>query len=391
MKKFNIELLFVLATCLVLPCIMGLEYGREFFYLSFCILTSLLVILTCEGDKYKIMFFTYFFVFLFITLSFFYISNLPVLVGPDEERFYTGLLSYRNNYDFYMANSIAHIKDSYIVLSSSYPIFGMLLNPIMDMYAISGPEIAIPINFIMLLVSVVIFKNILLGRVKSNYWLFIILCLPSFTYHSSIFAKDILSNFIVFLSLYYLFNRSFLLFIITLILSIALRPYSFVVVAIYFIFIRKEMKYMILCSVFSLLLVFLFSGLTGLVNTVFTTLYLIVSPNPLGSEYRVDYLPLYFESIAFFLFYITSVYLNFKSKNFNLLIIFHLALISYASIMAVMAFYGSISYGFEYQMGQMGGNVVRKKLPIVPLVILYFYLSIHGKNNKFKTVNQEAT
>ncbi|HDM8209784.1 TPA: hypothetical protein P0E34_005041 [Vibrio campbellii] len=358
--------------------IINMDNGYEYFLFGFLLFINAYLFTDASSSLISKLLFLCFSTSIYILCGLYFKENLDVLIGPDEYRFYQEYVDYSYDRIGYLIDSISHVVDNNFFHSSSYPVFGFFINPLIDFirFDTSSHKYIIPINFFLLFLILILLKNIFSISKYNNTYILLFSLSPAVIYHSLIYAKDILSLFLIFLSCLACTRKKVFLFFILLVLASLLRPYAIAIVFVYLSFFFLSARNISVCVLVCLLVTYFFVGISGVVNAFITVPYLVISPNPTNIlEGRVDYFPLYFESIIFSLLYMSSIFACIHRRKLDLLIIFHLCLLVYSVVMVLVGYTGSLSYGNSYSFGDMGGNLVRKKIPMIPLIILFFYFS----------------
>ncbi|WP_269687685.1 MULTISPECIES: hypothetical protein [Halopseudomonas] len=305
---------------------------------------------------------------IFYAINFYYFKNLDVLVGPDEIRFNDGFYNYIYSPFEYVAWAVGSIVDSKIVFSSSYPVLGVILYPLFSVSGPYDPQLMVLFN-LSLLLAVVCF-----GLSSGYRWsVLLVLLSPQILYHANIYAKDVLSLALCCFAVYLFYRKNIFLFMAVLVLATALRPYSGVVVFIYICVLNGYSKILLYAAFFSLAFVMLFSGAAGVVNSILISQYLIVSPNPFSFKVGLEgYSYLYIEAWILLVAYTVVSFFTLVSRAVREKYLMMVSgLVIYASVMALIGSYSSDFYGLEYKAGSLSGNIVRKKIMMMPYVYVF--------------------
>lgn len=312
----------------------------------------------------------------------FYSRNLDILVGPDEKRYFEGFYLFSQHPWLFLRDAFSQLVETRFILTGSYNVFGLICYPIFWLSGDYRPEIG-PLFNVTLLFAV---ASILIHRASD--WRIVgailaLFCAPQMLYHANIFAKDVLVLIIISFSLFFLVKKKWVLALVALAVATSMRPYSIVVLFIYYGTFYYSAWVMHLAALVSVLVCAAFVN-EGWLNVPLAAGYLVVSPNPFSFQVvRHDYLPLYFEAwvllLVLFWRFTQSIRSRVLMSRFAL---FGSGLIIYASVMVLLGGYGAEAYGLNYEVGGLVGNVVRKKLMIAPLVYLFLFclLSPGAKN-----------
>lgn len=320
-----------------------------------------------------------------------YTILLDPLTTLDATRYYAQVILYQNNFaqffDFFWEEFTTNH-----VMSSAYPSFGIIYIPFYILFNTDNAFLIVILNTISLIL-IAYFSYLI---TKKNFWqvvnnneLFLslifagVLISPTLMFWSSTFSKDVFSILIAIIALYFLLNKRYILFFIFLVYATMLRPYSIAIILIYFAFYKGTTKVMWAGILGSLAIVAYNVGLTGVINTFNTMVYLIASPNPLSLENWNRFFLLEIEIILILIMLALSIYVfvnKKESRKFYLLALS--ALFIYSCVMTMVGFGVIDSRDEIYSLGSVGDDISRKKLPIIVLyytVISYTIVNLKSK------------
>jgi len=258
--------------------------------------------------------------------------------------------------------------------------FGVIFYPFYSIFNFQDEYFLAVFNSLLMIFSIFIIfkigKNNFYSDIisKDLFLLFLVIGLfssGSLYFYSTVFLKDLTNLFACLIAVYALIKKRYFWFFILLLFAIHTRSYSIAVIYFYYVFLKKDMKLAVLgllgCSAF----VAYHAGATGLINTVFSSISLLISPNPfdLGnwSLYGLRTFETLMVSIGAFL---TGIIFIVNKESRKMISIFLIVLFSYACIMSTVGFSWHDQRGWDYGIGTIGDNVARKKLPIIGMIYL---------------------
>lgn len=261
--------------------------------------------------------------------------------------------------------------------------FGIIFYPFYAIFNFQDPYFIAVFNSLLMIFSVYIIFN--LGKnhfetsVKSVDLFLILLVIGLFTsgnlyFYSTVFLKDITNLFACLLAVYALIKKRYFWFFIFLLFAIHTRAYSIAVIYFYYVFLKKDMRLATLgllgCSTFLVI----YAEPSALINTVFSSLSLLVSPNPLDlSNWNVYGLRTFETLIVSIGVFLTTILFVINRSSRKMILIFVIVLFSYACIMSAVGYTVIDQRGLDYGIGLVGDDVSRKKLPIIG--ITYFMIT----------------
>lgn len=311
------------------------------------------------------------------------------LEGPDEIHYFYNLKYYRNELlkllDFFI---IEFKKDT--LLTTAYASFGIFYIPFYKIFNLKNPGSAIFFNLLFFLLYINMLMKIIAMKIKNKMTLNVIytcLMLEATSVHYLVtFNKDIFSNYITILSLYLFFKEKKLLSIIILFYAILVRPYAIVVFIIYyFLYIKNKNRTLIIVLLLSSLIIMKKIGIIGIFNSLIAVLLFFIMPLPFRySNYITNPIETC-QSLILIIFSLVILYrLFFKKLKSKDIIMSLIGILIYSQAMIMLGFNLFNSKKLAYGLGSMGDNFVRKKMPIVPIIIIFIVEILINKKVKIK-------
>lgn len=311
-----------------------------------------------------------------------YAATLDPLKGPDEKHYFAQVAAFQNLGSFFRYAWEQIQLNGFNV--SAYPIFGMLYMPFYKGAHLDDPLAIVVFNSLLLLL--VAHQTCLLcrdhfpfplpagGDTKLQAWTaFGLFVSPSFMFMSSIFAKDVTSVLLGLLGALLLLRRRYVLFVAVMLYATGLRDYAIVYTLGYWALLRGRTNTALAMLAVSAAAVFAFAGASGVMNAGLLTVYLYLSPNPLNAS-NWDPAVLYrtLEAIWMTFSLIASVVVYVKapaSRRFYRIGLIVLA--TYACTLILVGYMTVVTRELDYGVGTIGDNMVRKKLPVLPLLYMF--------------------
>lgn len=325
-----------------------------------------------------------FFVFgWWLSISIFNYMNLDMAVSPDAIKYRDYYYEFRGDPGRFFLSVYNEAKASKYYDVSSYSVVGAIFYPVSYLFDETDiGSVFLILNLLFALGAALLYGGAI-DKLSSKYntqkkiafflWIFS----PVVIYHYQVFSKDILSCFLCAVSVYFFSGKKLLSGVFFLVLATMLRPYSIAIVFSIYFFLSDDTNRLLQGSVASLIVVIFMAGFEGVVNSILVLLYMPISPNFFGfSIERNDYIPLYFESFLFFLgiqVLLISLFYSKSARDFCKHCL--LALFVYACVMTVLGKYSADHYDTAYQVGTMGNNALRKKIPILPIYLSMIFVS----------------
>lgn len=277
----------------------------------------------------------------------------------------------------YIREAIGSLFSSRIYDTSSYSVIAVFFYPLIDVFFKGNVDLGFRVlNFIFAcLTAIYSCMSVRVFRADPRLALCFVLWLisPVVVFHYDVYSKDIFSSLLCMMSVFFLGKKNILASVVFFVLATMLRPYSVAVIFIYYVILSGHIKVVFYAALASAVLCLLFSGVSGLLNAIIVSFYMPLSPNIFGLRVeRIDYFPMYIESLIVFLGFLFVIRASFSAyyrKRFLYPILGGMAI--YGCVMALLGKYSSDYHDYDYGVGVMGNNALRKKLAIIPL---YYYL-----------------
>jgi hypothetical protein len=311
-----------------------------------------------------------------------YAWTTEVLAGPDEIGYFAQVDRFHSVGSFF--SHIAEVLGGQWLLGTAFLSFPILYLPFFGFYGLEAAESIAALNALFWLLSVIITAACAHRFLKPRYpelsvglACSLALLSPSAMYFASIFAKDTASAFLCVLTVLCLLRRRYVVAVALLYLATMLRPYSIGIVVLYLLVFRASLRTLALTVAAAAASVVVLTGFRPvvLVNIVLIEGFFFLSPNPLNPENWQGHLAtLAVEGVFLGAVGIVSalVFLGMpRSRPLYLRLL--LGTVIYAAILTLVGYKylegRDMLYG--YGLGSAGDNMMRKKLPIIPLIYLY--------------------
>lgn len=308
-----------------------------------------------------------------------YAATTDPLFGPDANQYFNQVSAYVRLDDF-MAYAQEHIA-TYFLDASAYPIFGLLYMPYYKFLNGSDPLTMATLNTLILIgccnLTYVLNKTYFRYEMPfSRLFYPILLCgvlvSPSFMYLSSVFAKDVTCVALGLLSAYLLLKKKYVWFLLVILYSTMLRDYSIVYSLGFYALFGRKIKLTFAMLIGSIGILTVKVGLAGLLNAVLLTAFLFISPNPLSPDNWDSSLVLRtLEALYMMCSLVMSAVIFIRYKETRLFYSLCLMLLySYACVLVLVGYISVTGKELEYAVGTIGDNMVRKKLPVLPMLYM---------------------
>ncbi|GGD65667.1 hypothetical protein [Paenibacillus nasutitermitis] len=320
-----------------------------------------------------------------------YALTTDPLSGPDEIHYYEQVSTFERLSDF-MPYAWNHLVTEWANISA-YPMFGLLYMPLFKWLELQDPLPIIMLNslLLLLLVNQTYRLNEQFFRYEMeqdqrlrfhSYMIAGLLISPSFMLLSSVFAKDVTCALLGLYGAGLLLRRKYLWFIVLIIYATGLRDYSIVyTLGFYFLYGRK-FKSAAAIMLLAMAVLALQIGPLGLLNSGMLTVFLFMSPNPVNvvnwdSELLFRTLEALWLSVGLGLGILN--FLRFKETR-PFYLIAAMLLFTYACTLSLVGYVTITGRDLEYGVGTVGDNMVRKKLPVLPMLyIVHAYSFVWGR------------
>ncbi|UVI27905.1 hypothetical protein [Paenibacillus spongiae] len=321
------------------------------------------------------------------------VTTNPV-TGPDEIHYFEQVSTFQKLSDF-MPYALDHVVTQWANMSA-YPIFGMLYMPLFKWLELEDPLAIIMLNSLLLIL--VVNQTYRLNALHFKYALpdvrdeqsprfhgvviFGLLVSPSFMLLSSVFAKDVACALLGLYGAGLLIRRKYVLFLLVLAYSTGLRDYSIIYTfGIYFLYTQK-MRTSITVMIAAMGLLVMQIGPLGLMNASLLTVFLFISPNPVNlNNWNSEIAMRTLEALwmSFILGVSVLNFLRFKASR-RFYILAFTVLFTYACTLVLVGYVTVTGREMEYGLGTVGDNMVRKKLPVLPILyVLSAYTLVWGR------------
>ncbi|MCC3375551.1 hypothetical protein [Cohnella sp. REN36] len=314
--------------------------------------------------------------------KFVYALTQDPLKGPDERNYFAQVAAFQDLGSFFNYAWEQITQNGFNV--SAYPIFGLLYMPFYKGVQLEDPLAIIVFNSLLLLL--VVHQTYILCRdhfrfplpalteTKFHGWTaFALFVSPSFMFMSSIFAKDVTSVLLGLLGALLLLRRRYVLFVVVMLYATGLRDYAIVYTLGFYLLFRGRTKTALAMLVGSLGAVFLFAGPSGVLNAGLLAVFLFFSPNPTNVanwDAAVLYRTLEAIWMSFTLVAAAAVYVKApETRRFYRLAM--IVLLTYACTLILVGYVTVVSRDLDYGVGTIGDNMVRKKLPVLPVLYVF--------------------
>ncbi|MFX3635797.1 MAG: hypothetical protein ACE3L7_27885 [Candidatus Pristimantibacillus sp.] len=310
-----------------------------------------------------------------------YGASVNPLAGPDEIHYFEQVTTFEKLSQF-MPYAIEHFQTQWMNISA-YPVFGLLYMPFYKWLELDDPLAIILLNTVLLILIVNAayrlndswFRYELPDPVqyKKLFGVIVVIGLlvsPSLMYMSSLFAKDITCVLLGLYGALLLLRKQWLLFILIMLYSTGLRDYAIVyTLCFYFLYTQRIRTAVGVMGAAALLIVWQVGPL-GVINATMLSIFLFISPNPSNiGNWEPRLLLRTLEAVFMASILVMSVYQYFKFKETRKFYLMAAVLLfTYACALVLVGFATITGRDLEYGVGTIGDNMVRKKLPVIPLI-----------------------
>lgn len=379
LRKESAMLCVILVITVLQLCLAPL--GRPLIIALQALALLVLLVMALKGRKSYV---STVLILIWIAISVFNYYNLDMAVSPDAVKYRGYFFNYKSDPSYYISEIYQEIKQSRYYDVSSYSVVGVIFYPLADALDWAGIDDAFLVLNFLFAVLTFLFYNKSIDHLSTNFsnekkaafliWVF----LPVVVYHYQVFSKDILSAFLCATAVLFLAKRQYVSAVLVFALATMLRPYSVAIIFAMYYFISDNARFLIYGAICSLIIVTVFVGVSGIVNSVLVLLYMPISPNFFSLDIeRKDYIPLYVESFIFFigiLLFLVSVCYSRLARAFSYQSF--AALFVYSCVMTVLGKYSAEHYDMTYEVGTMGNNALRKKIPILQIYISMVFVGL---------------
>lgn len=310
-----------------------------------------------------------------------YAATVDPLAGPDEIHYFEQVTTFERLSDF-LPYAMEHFRTQWMSMSA-YPVYGLMYMPFYKWLELDNPLAIVLLNTVLLILIVNAtyrlnesrFKYELPIAEKSTKPFHVIVAVgllvsPSLMYMSSLFAKDIAC---VLLGLYctmLMLRKRWLLFIVLMIYATGLRDYAIVyTLCFYFLYTQRIRAAAGLLAGAGLLIMWQIGPL-GIINAGMLTVFLFISPNPSNlSNWDTHLLLRTLEATFMAIILAMSIFQFYKYKETRkFYMMAAILLFTYACSLVLVGYVTITGRELDYGVGTIGDNMVRKKLPVIPLI-----------------------
>lgn len=203
---------------------------------------------------------------------------------------------------------------------------------------------------------------------------------PAAMYFASTFGKDAGATFVAVLLAVCVLRKRWIFAAFLLYFGTMLRPYTVVIAATYVLLARAPTYVLATAAAAAIAIVFVATGFRAdaVVNIGLVGGFLFLSPNPLNPDNWIGHLaPLAIEGIILGGLAAISLPIMLSSHRHRPLYFrIFLSVLIYAAALVLVGYVHARTHGMPYGIGTAGDNMLRKKLPIVPILYLHATLTL---------------
>lgn len=316
--------------------------------------------------------------------------NTDVLAGPDEVRYFAQVERFQSVGGFF-AHVYAVLREHW-VLGTAYLSFPVLYLPYYGTLGLQQPESIVALNVLFWLLTVG-----LAAWMFQRWWpehlesapvagFFVLASFsPAAMYFTSIFAKDAGATLLAVLAALCVLRGRWVAAIPLLYFGTMLRPYTIAIAGAYVLLSRASTRGLLLAAAGAVGVVFVVTGLRtdALINVALLSGFMFLSPQPLNPDNWVGYLtPLALEGVFLGgLAAISLLVMLFSPTTRPLYCRTFSAVIIYAAVLVLVGYVHIRALGLSYGVGTAGDNMLRKKLPLVPVFYLHAAVTLRALFN----------
>ncbi|MBW7474267.1 hypothetical protein K0T92_05885 [Paenibacillus oenotherae] len=316
-----------------------------------------------------------------------YAMTKDPVTGLDETRYFEQIGAFQGISDFF-PYAADHIVNQWNDLSA-YPMFGLIYMPFYKLLQLEDTFSIVMLNSLLLILVVNGMYRLNEGYFSykmpeeqrtrfHSYVIFGLLISPAFMLMSSVFAKDIACALLGLYGAGLLLRRKYVLFLLVLLYSTGLRDYAIVYTFGFYFLYTKRIRTAAVVMVAAMALLVMLIGPLGLMNSFLLVVFLFLSPNPVNpGNWNPELLYRTFEALWMTGGLVLSVlnFIRFKETRAFYIIAFVL-LYTYACTLVLVGYVSISGRELEYGLGTVGDNMVRKKLPVLPLLYVVMAYSL---------------
>jgi hypothetical protein len=259
-----------------------------------------------------------------------------------------------------------------------FPLFYL---PLYETLPIDRPVGILLVNVVLWFGTALLVRELVSWKFGSNRHyspnlLFVLLLVsPSAIYWTGTFNKEITSTFLCVLAAYLFLRDRYLLFGAVLLVATGIRPYSVAIIYVYVAVFRRDFRLLVLGALGSLAVVLIAtSSLVPLLNSILVTGFLFVSPNPFEVANWLDPF-VFFRTVEGVLVGVVSVFAGIlfltKREYTREMLLVGLGAFIYGLVLTLVGYHVTVGDGEPYTLLTIGDTVLRKKMPLLPLVGLW--------------------
>ncbi|MFF2092852.1 hypothetical protein [Paenibacillus sp. NPDC058174] len=317
-----------------------------------------------------------------------YGATVNPLAGPDEIHYFEQVTTFQTLSD-YMPYAMEHIETQWMNISA-VPIFGLLYMPFFKWLQLEDPMAIILLNTVLLLLIVNAayrmnhkwFKYVLPPSTKPELdpeqsqrsfaviIVFGLMVSPSLMYMSSLFAKDITCVLLGLYGAILMLRKQWIVFVLVMLYATGLRDYAIIYTISFYLLYTQRLRGSLIIMIGAVGLIVLQVGPLAVINAGMLSVFLFISPNPsnLGNWEPKLFLRT-LEALFMAVMLAMSVFhcIKFKeTRRFYLMAA--IVIFTYACVLVLVGYATVTGRSLDYGLGTIGDNMVRKKLPVVPVI-----------------------
>jgi hypothetical protein len=321
-----------------------------------------------------------------------YTMMTETLAGPDEALYFAQTSRFDSVGVFF--EFISEIIRERFLVGTAVLAFPILYLPFFQFYGLASPEPIAALNALFWVFAALMTASMAAKHLRPIYpelpvgtAFALALISPSAMYFTSTFAKDTASAFLCVLVALCALQRRWVAAVLLLYLATMLRPYSIGVAGIYLMVMASPVWVLAAAAAASGMIVWYFTGFSAaaLSNIGLIAGFSVVSPNPLRPEnWRGFLAPMAAEGVflgAMALVAVIGFTLSPRSREIYLRL--SLGILVYAAILTLVGFENVQNRDVAYGFGTAGDNMLRKKMPLAPLVHLIAAVALHQAGSVF--------
>ncbi|MFF2483240.1 hypothetical protein [Paenibacillus sp. NPDC058071] len=344
-----------------------------------------------------------------------YGATVNPLAGPDEIHYFEQVTTF-STLSEYFPYAMEHFKTQWMNISA-VPVFGMLYMPFYKWLQLDDPMAVILLNTVLLLLIANAayrlneekFGYALPGMIgetdeaaasKARLHFNVIVAVgmlvsPSLMYMSSLFAKDITCVLLGLYGAMLMLKKRWLLFIVVMLYATGLRDYAITYTLGFYFLYTQRIRATAVMMVGAVLLIVWQVGPLSVINAGMLSVFLFISPNPSNlPNWEPKLMLRTLEALFLGVMLAMSVYHAIKFKETRkFYAIAGMLIFTYACVLVLVGYATVTGRSLDYGLGTIGDNMVRKKLPILPLIytvsaytLVWCRHSFTGKYRKIENI-----